>query len=387
MITARSILLPVAAFGAVAHAQSLMDITEVRNPVLPWRTLFEVEAGVIGTETPQEDAASGLASGLGWDGHVYYRDEDFRDRTGTLVGYAGRDGIYAGLYDGQIIGNNTISRLELRGRPWQFYRDGAYRGRTFVPNGLYEGADYEGYLGFGREIDQGLYFEFGPYYRDHSFSASSLTPGSFTLPSDFAAYGARLFLEQNTTQLDRRRNTPLEGGVLTIVAEQEWNDSADAFGAAGFTSELPSQVWRARGRFEWYFPAAEDSVWEVFVHGVWRDKQDRVQNFEAQQPLGHQTADGALRLRFQFGDSFTLTPYAIGQYSRIVGDAGGTSDNKFFFGGGVESWFHFNSSLSLHGWYSYMNNESRPSIRINEDMHGEHMFYLGIVMRFGGQRR
>lgn len=390
MIPTRRILLScavaLAAAGALA-GQSLADVSVVRNPVMPWRSLLEIEGGLIGTKSSEEAEDVGLADGFGWDGHIYYRDEDFGDRTGTLVGYAGRDGFYAGLFDGQLIGNETITRIELRARPWQFYRDGFYRGKTFVPNGLYEGSDYEGYLGFGREVDQGLYFEFGPYYRDHDFSASDLTAGGFTIPTGFAAYGGRLFLEQNNTQLDRRLGTPREGGVMTITAEQEWNDSKDEFGATGFTSELPSSVWRARGRVEWYYPAADSSVWELFIRGAWRDRQDRVQNFEAQEPLGHQVADGALRLRMNFGDAFTLTPFVQGQYSRIVGDSGSNSDNEFFFGGGVEAFLHFNSSISLHGWYSYLDNESRPSIRVNEDMHGEHMFYLGVVMRFGGQRR
>ena len=85
----------------------------------------------------------GLEDTVSWDGHVYYRNEDFGERRGTVVGYAGRDGLYAGLFDGQIIGDQTVSRLEIKVRPWQFYRDGFYRGDAFVPNGLYEGRDYD----------------------------------------------------------------------------------------------------------------------------------------------------------------------------------------------------------------------------------------------------
>ena len=43
--------------------------------------------------------------------------------------------------------------------------------------------------------------------------------------------------------------------------------------------------------------------------------------------------------------------------------------------------------VSLHGWYSYLNNEARPSVSIQEDLRGQHMFYLGGVLRFGGTRR
>ena len=55
--------------------------------------------------------------------------------------------------------------------------------------------------------------------------------------------------------------------------------------------------------------------------------------------------------------------------------------------GGVETWIHFGQTLSLHGWYQYVDNEQRPTIRIDEDVRGENMFYLGMIVRIGGQRR
>ena len=54
----------------------------------------------------------------------------------------------------------------------------------------------------------------------------------FRLPEDYAAYGARLYLEQNTVQLDRRRGMPRDGFVLTLIGEREWNDSTGAIGTA-----------------------------------------------------------------------------------------------------------------------------------------------------------
>ncbi|MCA8977180.1 MAG: hypothetical protein KDC98_20835 [Planctomycetes bacterium] len=370
-----------------AMAQSLADLTEVRNPTLPYQSLFEVEAGLNGSIATEEAPQVGLENGYGWDGHVYYRDESMGNGKGTLVGYAGRDGLYAGLIDGNIVGDQTVSRLEIRARPWQFYRDGYYNGSSFAPRGIYEGSDYEGYLGFGREVSPGLYSEVGPYYRDHTFSQSDLTPGSFQIPNGFAAYGLRIALEQNTTQLDRRRGTPRGGGVATITAEQEWNDSSGPIGDTSYSTELPSQVWRVRGRYEWYSPSSDDTVWEVFVRGAWSDRKDRIQNFEAQRPLGHQWADGSLRFRMHLGEYWILTPYVQGQWSRVVGATGGSSTSEVFFGGGVETFLHLSDSISMHGWYSYLDNESRPTIRVDKDMHGEHMFYLGLVMRFGGRRR
>ena len=44
-------------------------------------------------------------------------------------------------------------------------------------------------------------------------------------------------------------------------------------------------------------------------------------------------------------------------------------------------------SLSMHAWYSYVDNENRPSVSIAEDLRGENMFYLGMVLRLGASRR
>ena len=397
--------LSLAVAAAAVPAQSMVDLVDARNLVRPFASVVEIEAGAIGTVTDAKpltglgsaftsdpgglaSEARGLEDDISWDGHVYWRDEQFGSRRGTLEAYAGRDGLFAGYTDGKLVGDDTLTRFEFRGRPWQFYRDGFYRGDEFVPNGLYEGSDYEGYIGFGREAQQGLYVELGPYYRDHSFRRGDLRePAGFRLPEDFAAYGGRLYLEQNSGQLDRRRGTPRDGFALTLVGEREWNDSEGQIGRDGFTTELPSAVWRVRGRLEWYVPSSDSATWEIFAHAGWQDEKDRLQNSEAQRPLGNQWADAQLRLRLELGSAFTVIPFAHGQFSRLLEEDGAGSSKDFFFGGGVESYLHLADWLSVHGWYSYLDNESRPSIRIDEDVHGEHMFYLGVVMRFGSTRR
>ena len=58
-----------------------------------------------------------------------------------------------------------------------------------------------------------------------------------------------------------------------------------------------------------------------------------------------------------------------------------------FFGGGAEMWLNFSDALSLNAWYSYLNNESRPPVSTTEDVYGEHMFFVGMVLRFTGVRR
>lgn len=374
---------------AAARAQSMLDLTDARNVAHPYASVFEVEAGAVGTRANGADPTArgiGLDDGFSWDGHVYYRDEAVSSRRGTLEAYAGRDGLFGSFADGKIVGDDTVTRFEVRGRPWQFYRDGFYDKGNFRPNGLYEGSDYEGYVGFGRET-QGLYIELGPYYRQLNFRRSDLTPVTFTIPEDYAAYGGRLYLEQNTVQMDRRRGMPRDGFALTLIGEREWNDGNFSFGTGIFSTELPSAVWRARGRLEWYVPSSDDATWEIFANGGWSDEKDRVQNYEGQRPLGNQYVDAQLRLRLNLGSSMTLTPFGIGQYSRVLKEDGSSSTREFFFGGGVETYIHFSDSISMHAFYRYLDNDSQPSIRIDEDVHGQHLFYLGFVVRFGGTRR
>ena len=379
--------------AAALPAQSYVDLLDSRNAVHPYASVLEIEAGAIGTLAEDSDAAAldiGLDDDISWDGHVYYRNESKGATGNTWQAYGGRDGLFASYTDGKLIGDETLTRFEVHARPWQFYRDGFYEGGDLQKNGFYDGEDYEGYVGFGREAQQGLFIEMGPFYKTLDFKRSKLTgdPSVFTIPDGYDAYGGRLYVEQNTIQLDRRRGTPRDGYSLTLIGEREWNDSRGEFGRTSlFTTELPSAVWRLRGRFEWYIPASDSTAWEVFANGGWQDEKDRVQNSEAQRPLGHQWADAQLRLRMSLGQSLTLTPFFNGQYSRVLNEDGGSSSRDFFIGGGAEVWYHFGETVSMHGFYSYLDNDNRPSILIDEDVHGEHMFYLGFVVRFGTSRR
>lgn len=379
--------------SGAAGAQSYVDIIDSRNSAQPYASIFMIEAGAIGTVAAtgsQAHTDRGLDDEISWDGKIYYRDEAFGSRRGTLEAYAGRDGLFAGFTDGKLIGDDTVTRLEFRGRPWQFYRDGFYEGNELRVNGFYRGSDYEGYLGFGREAQDGLYIEFGPYYKTFDFKAPSratLVQPDFTIPESYDSYGGRMYIEQRAVQMDRRRGMPRQGFVLTLIGEREWNSSSAAFGRPFYQTELPSAVWRARGRLEWYVPASDSAVWEVFVHGGWQDEKDRIQNTEAQRPLGSQWADGQIRIRFHLGESIVFTPFGVVQYSRVLDELGEGSSKDFFFGGGVETYVHFGQNVSMHAYYSYVDNEQRPTIRIDEDVRGENMFYLGMVLRFGATRR
>lgn len=380
----------VAALAAPAFAQTYDDLVDQRNAPKPWASVLQVEAGAIGTKAADKNPTIGADDDISWDARIWYLDDQVGARRGSLEAYVGRDGIYGSFADGKLIGDDTVTRFEVHARPWMFYRDGFYRGHDLVANGIYEGKDWEGYVGFGREAQQGLYVELGPFYRSLSFDRSDFTPPTFTIPEDYAAYGGRLYLEQSTVQMDRRRGMPRSGFNFTVVGEREWNDSSGSFGAAGgsgFTTELPSAVFRVRGRLEWYIPATDSAAWEIFARGGWQDEKDRVQNFEGQRPLGNQWADAQLRLRLHLGESMTLTPFIGGQYSRVLKEDGTQSSRETFFGAGAELFIHLGDSLSLHGWYSYLDNDNRPSIRIDEDVHGEQMFYLGMVLRLGAKRR
>jgi hypothetical protein len=385
--------------GAPLFAQTYADLTESRNMPNPYGSVFQVEGGAIGTKADDEDPDVGLEDDISWDGRVYWRNGAVGGRRGVLEAYGGRDGFVGSWQDAKLIGDETVTRVELRARPWMFYRDGFYgRDDELRPNGFYEGSDYEAYVGFGKALQEGLYLEFGPYFRRLDFERrpyaqgaqpiGSSSPDTFLTPDDHNAYGGRLYVEQSSVQYDRRRGVPRAGYVLTLGGDREWNDSDKEFGVVGgYQTSLASAYWRARGRLDWYIPASDDLCWEIFGSGGWQDEKDRVQNSEGQRPLGNQWGDLQARLRIHLGNAFSITPYAQGQYSRTLSEDGFDSDKNFFFGGGVESWLHFGDFVSLHGYWSYLDNDNRPSIRIDRDVHGEQMFYLGMAIRFGVTRR
>ncbi len=358
-----------------------------RNPRLPWSQLLQAKAGVMGSIADSADPAAGLDDELAVDGSIYYLDDAGGGGGSQFQAYAGRDGVVGSFRDGRIQGGETATRLQIAGRIWPFWREGFYRGDEFVPVGRYEGSDYEVYLGAGREAAQDLFVEMGPFYKRYSFERSDATDPTYTVPEDFAAYGARVFLEHNTVQLDRRTRMPREGFILTALFEREWNDSNGEFGSAAYQSSLASAYWRGRARMEWYLPEGAESAWEIFAAAGYTDETDRIANYEAQRPQGNLWVDGQLRYRLPIGTSFTISPWFQGQYVKILDESGQSTDEKFFYGFGLEAWMHLSQTVSMNAWYSWLNNESRPSVSVTEDIHGECMFYAGAVVRFGGAAR
>jgi hypothetical protein len=295
------VLLP----AAPLLAQTYTTMTETRQGATPYKSVLQVEGGAIGTQADPRDEVVGLDDDISWDGRVYWRNGSVGRRRSTIEAYAGRDGLAGSWQDGKLIGDETVTRVEVRARPWMFYRDGFYDGSDRLrANGFYEGRDYEAYLGFGKDLQPGLYLEFGPYYRSLDFDARTYTPATvdtFRTPDDHNAYGGRLYIEQATVEYDRRRLMPRQGFVLSLLGEREWNDSDREFGTDVYATSLASAYWRMRGRLAWYVPATDDLCWEIFGMGGWQDDKDRLQNTEGQRPLGSQWGDAQIRLRIHVG--------------------------------------------------------------------------------------
>jgi hypothetical protein len=374
--------------AAPALAQTHDDLTFVRNRPTAYSSLLQLRAGLLGGVAADEDPAIGLENELGFDGSIYYHGAQFGGRDAQLDAYAGRDGAYIGVVEGAMFGGGNRSRLELSTRYFPFYREGFYSGNSFIPTGRYEALDYGVGLSIGREAAEDLTVEVGLFWRRNDFERNGSTSPSYTTPDDYNAYGWRGWLEHNTLQLNRLSGRPESGFILTLGFEHEFNDSDRRFGTVGiFESTLPAAVWRGRGHLEWYFPQSDSGVWELRVDGSWSDKKDRVYNYDAQKPIGHIWADGSIGYRLDIGRSLAIAPKALAQFIKAVDENGRSSSNELFFGGGVDLGFDLGANVSLLGEYSYLSNESRPPVSASKDTFGEHRFFVGLEVRFAGQRR
>jgi hypothetical protein len=369
--------------GLVAQSYDQMNL--VRNRIYPSDKMLEIKAGLLGEAPSSSDKTVGLDNEVGWDGHVYYRGGPLTGRSGNTEAYAGRDGAILSMRDGNLVGGDNTSRLELKTRYFPFYREGFYRGKNFVPVGRYEGNDFEAYLGFGKPASEDLTLELGGFWRKNTFSRNSDTAVNYVIPDNYSAYGIRLFGEQTTLQLDRTHGVPHDGYQLTAMAEREWNDSDRAFGVSGgFQTELPTAVWRGRGHLEWYTPGSDTITWVVYADAQLSDEKDRVVNYDAQHPQGNFWVDAELRMRWFISDTFVAAPFFQGQFLKILDDTGVHKDQKFFAGGGLELDLLISKQVTMNFWYSFLDNESRPPVNTSNDDHGQHMFFAGVILHFGG---
>ena len=371
--------------AAGTAAQSYRDLTLVRSLPTPYNEVLQLRAGLLGGLADDEVPAIGLENEFGWDGHVWYHQQGFTGQEASIDVYAGRDGAYASLVEGDLVASGSQSRLELGARYFPFYREGFYRNGDFVPTGQYEAEDFFVNLGLARQVEGGLTVEVAAFYRRNNFSRNDQTQASFVIPEDYNAYGGRVTLEQAAISFDQNTNRPDQGFVVTLAAEREQNDAEGTFGTVGiFESSLPSGFWRGLGRAEFYAPQSGLGVWEVFVEGQWTDNTDRVFNADAQKPIGEVWVDGTVGFRFELGDALWLTPFGQGQYVRIRNETGTAVDSEFFWGGGARAGFDLGSGFSILGFYSYLTNQSRAPVSTSRDTFGEHRFFAGAELRFGG---
>src|SRR5690606_26381836 len=361
-----------ASTASVLAAQSYSDLTLVRNRKNEGDELLQVRAGIgIGAPSGSEDESIGLESVVAPHGHVYFRKRNFTAQRAVLLAYAGFDGFYAVAKDDPQLGGQAQSRLELFGRIWPFYREGFYRDGDFVPTGRYEGEDYGVAIATSRLVDQDFRVEVGAFYRRYQFEENGTTAPNYIVPDDFNGYGLRLTLEHQTLTLERDTGRPNGGFLFALSVEREQNDSDQRFGTVGvFESELPSGLWRGRGHLEWYFPHTETSTFAFMLDGSLADEEDRVHNADASKPIGNMWFDAQIRWRIALGSALTVTPFLSGQFVRALRETGSGSDNEVFFGGGLDVRFDASDALSFFASYSYLDNESRPTISPTRDTLG-----------------
>jgi hypothetical protein len=385
-----SLLVPAVLLAGGAAAQhhqvpSFAELMLTRNRPAPYTSTFKVRAGAVGSMAEDKDPAVGLDDDIGLDGFLYLREGDLGDRKGVLDAYAGRDGAYFGLKDDVLLGGGNQGRLEGWYRYFPFYREGFYRGDDFVPTGRFEGDDWGLAMSIGRDVGDGVRFDAGAFYRQLSFDRNEDTLPSYRIPDDYAAYGFRAWIEHDTLALSRITNAPEQGFLATVQIEYELNDSDTVFGTTGvFESELPRGLWRGEGKLEWYVPQGDSGVWEIWVRGAVADDEDRVHTIDAQKPIGHLWFDGTLGFRLELGSAFTFTPFVELQYVHTRNEDGVGSSKEFFYGAGVHSGLMLGNSIELIADYSYLTNPSREPVTVDRDIYGEHRFFVGFEITFGG---
>jgi hypothetical protein len=361
---------------------SYRDMILVRNR--PWaeQTFLEVAGGVIGSMPQDKDELRFAESQVSWDGHVMFHEGKFLERDGRLDVYAGKDGAYAGVTEGDPNASRGYSRLEVFGRQWgQFIREGFYQGDDFIPVGVYEHRDWQARLSFATQLSQSLRGEAFTFYGQHKFDPNSQTNPAYTLPDDYSVYGFGAIVEDNTLQISKRTNLPEQGYLLSVWITQEWNDSERLFGITGNESELPKSVLRGGAHLEWWLPHSANGTFAIVVDGAFSPEEDRLFIYDAAKPVGQIWVDGRLDYRFLLSDLISVRPGVRAQWVRIADEFATGTDDEFFFGAQAELRLDFSANFALTAWYSYLTNQSQPPVNLDEDSLGEHRAYAGFELR------
>ncbi len=371
--------------AGTVSAQSYRDLMLVRNREQPTRSLLQVRLGLNGGVAEDEDKANGNEDSYMAGGFIYYHQVGVTAERWVTDAYFGRDGIYLGIKDDVFPGKPEQSRLEIFGRLFSFYRDGYFDDGDFVSTGRYEAKDWGVRLSYGKELDNKMRAEMGPFFHAYYFDDNSDTRPDYTIPDDYNAWGARATIEQNMLTLSRSPGLPEQGYLATLAGEREQNDSSRTFGQAGFfETRLPSGLWRGEGHLEFYHTDQSGGTWEIVLDGQFTDEEDRVYNNDAEKPNGNLWVDGTIGYRLVFDDTLFITPFGEVQYLRAMEQDGGGPEGETFFGGGVNIAYVFGDGMTLVATYSYLNNASRPPIEFDQDTFGEHQFFIGLDVGFSG---
>lgn len=375
-----------AATSTVLAAQyrtpSYKDLTIVRNR--PWakQDFLEFRAGALASQPSGKDEARSAEDALGFDGHVYWRKTQAFGRQGHLDVYAGRDGAYVGLTEGDPTRQAGYSRLELFGRQWgHFVREGFYSSDDFIPVGQYRMRDWRARLSFATQFAETLRGEVGGFYGKNTFSRYKRTATSYSIPENYSVYGVSAIIEDNKLQLDPSSSLPAQGFLLSAWIEREWNSSDKVFGITGRETELPSAVVRGGGHLEWYFPYTNSGTWVLEADVGVAPKDDRVWIYDTSKPVGQIWVDGRVSYRILLSDTLSLLPGARAQWVQIADEFNMRREKELFFGAQVELRADFSENLAIALEYSFLTNESREPVLFHDDSIGVHRLFLGIEFR------
>lgn len=358
---------------------SYRTLSWVRQRQLPRTEFLSLRAGGLAVAPEDFDGIGDRETAILPTGSLWFHSESLLEE-GNLDVYVGPDGALASLYEPDA-SKGQSGRLDLDVRYLPFYRDGFYRGDSFIPIGSYQGFDYGAFLAFEQRVDDITTLDIGPYYRRFEFDGRADTQSTFDIPGDFNAWGARFILEQSNLVPVRDQVGIWNAGYsFALKVELEENDQTGRYGSPTFRSGLPEMIWRGEARFESYIPFGEDTV-TIRAEGGYGSSEDRVRIADAQKPIGDFWVDARLGYRLAFSE-LTIEPFAIGQFTRTLDEFGVGLDPNFWYGGGLDVRYDLGGGMNVFLNGSYLNNPNRHAVAWENDALGEFQAFAGFEIVF-----